>query len=115
VILAALVAFLVLAGALFMFVSALGLVRLPDLHSRMHSATKAGSLGVGCIFLAAALHFGDRTVSTRAALVVLLVFLTAPVAAHMIARAAYIAGHGGPSGERQRPRAGEGDRVADRD
>lgn len=118
-ILATLVALLLLAGALFITVAAVGLLRLPDLLTRMHSATKAGSLGVGFILTAAALHSGDVAAATRAILVLLLVFLTAPVAAHMIARAAHIAGSGHaagdvagwPGGQRQpraAPPAGEG-------
>lgn len=81
-------AFLV-AGALFAFFAALGLVRMPDLFIRMHSATKAGTLGVGLIMVAVAIHFGEFGIVVRALAGVAFLILTAPVAAHLIGRAAY--------------------------
>ena len=59
---------------------------------RMQASTKASTLGVGCLLLGAALHFQDLGVTTRAVLVIGFFFLTAPVGAHMIARAAYAVG-----------------------
>lgn len=84
--------FLLLVGAAFSFVAALGIVRMPDLFTRMQAAAKTGTLGVGCAILAVAAYFGDIGVTTRAGLVILFLFLTAPIAAHMIARAGYISG-----------------------
>lgn len=78
-----------IAGGGFAVLAAAGIVRLPDLYTRMQAATKASSLGVACIMVAAALHFGDLGVTTRSALVIAFLWLTAPVAAHMIGRAAY--------------------------
>ncbi|MBA2667586.1 MAG: monovalent cation/H(+) antiporter subunit G [Trueperaceae bacterium] len=83
---------LILAGAFFVLVSALGLLRLPDLFMRMHAATKAGTLGAGLVLFAAALFFGELAVSIKAAVVFLFLLLTAPVAAHVLGRAAYYAG-----------------------
>jgi multicomponent Na+:H+ antiporter subunit G len=88
----ALASLLLVVGALAMLLAALGLVRLPDLYTRMQAATKAGALGGACAMVAVALHFGDLGVATRAAVVVAFVFFTAPVSAHLIARAAYMAG-----------------------
>jgi multicomponent Na+:H+ antiporter subunit G len=79
-------------AAAFAFLAALGLLRLPDLYTRMQAATKAGSLGAGLILLATALHFGTLGTTARALLVAFFVFLTAPVAAHAIGRAAYTIG-----------------------
>ena len=79
-------------GAVLMLLAALGVVRMPDLFSRMQAATKASTLGVGCMMLAVAVHFADLAVTTRAVLIVAFVFLTAPVSAHMIGRAAYYVG-----------------------
>jgi len=79
-------------GALFIVVASLGVLRLPDLYMRMSAATKATTLGVGCLLTAAAVHFADLTVTSRAAAVILFVLSTAPVAAHMIGRAAYFSG-----------------------
>jgi len=83
---------LLLAGAIFSFIAALGIFRMPDLFTRMHAAAKTGTLGVGLVLLALALHFWEIGIATRAGLVILFLFLTAPIAAHMIARAGYISG-----------------------
>jgi multicomponent Na+:H+ antiporter subunit G len=85
-------AVLLVAGGAVMLLAGVGVVRMPDLFSRMQAATKASSLGVGCLVLAGAVHFGDLAVAARAVLVIAFVFLTAPVAAHLIARAAYADG-----------------------
>jgi len=83
---------LIVVGGAFMLLGGVGVVRLPDLFMRMQAATKAATLGAGCMLLAVAVHFGDLTIVARALLVTAFVFLTAPVAAHMIARAAYSVG-----------------------
>lgn len=83
---------LILVGATFMLLAAVGVARLPDLFMRMHSSTKSATLGAGCIMLGAALHFGDFAIAARALAVVVFLFVTAPVAAHMIGRAAYLSG-----------------------
>lgn len=87
-----LTSFLMLAGASFSLIAAIGIVRMPDLYTRMQAAAKTATLGVGCTILAVAIHFGDIGVTTQAALVIIFLFLTAPVAAHMISRAGYISG-----------------------
>ncbi len=81
--------FLIL-GAGFMFSAALALVRFPDLFTRMHSTSKAGSLGLGCILVGVALAYPTPIVIAKCVMVLLFVFLTTPVAAHMIVRAAYL-------------------------
>lgn len=83
---------LLLLGGAFGFLAALGMVRLPDTIIRMHAATKAGTLGCGCILLAVALYFPDTPTTLRAVGAILLIFLTAPIAAHLIGRAAYRSG-----------------------
>jgi multicomponent Na+:H+ antiporter subunit G len=83
---------LVLVGGAFVLLAGVGVVRLPDLFTRMQAATKGATLGAGCLLLAVAAHFRTTDVAARAVLVVLFVFLTAPVAAHLIARAAYAVG-----------------------
>ncbi|MDI5893000.1 monovalent cation/H(+) antiporter subunit G [Halomonas rhizosphaerae] len=83
---------LILAGAIFMFLAALGVVRLPDLLTRMHATTKAATLGATLIMLAVALHFGQVAVVARAFGVILFIMMTAPVAAHVIGRAGYFVG-----------------------
>jgi multicomponent Na+:H+ antiporter subunit G len=83
---------LIIAGAFFMLVSALGVLRLPDLFMRMHAATKAGTLGAALVLFAAALLSGQLSVSIKAVVVFLFLLLTAPVAAHVLGRAAYYGG-----------------------
>jgi multicomponent Na+:H+ antiporter subunit G len=80
---------LIVVGAGFMLLAAVGLVRMPDLFTRMHATTKSTTLGVGCLMLGVAVHFGDLAIAARALAIVAFVFITAPVAGHMVARAAY--------------------------
>ncbi len=87
-----LTATLVLAGGLFGFIAALGMLRLPDMITRMHASTKAGTLGAGLILAAVAIHFMEVGITLRAAAAILFLLLTAPVAAHVIGRAAYRCG-----------------------
>jgi multicomponent Na+:H+ antiporter subunit G len=82
----------VVLGVIFALLSAAGILRMPDVYTRLQVATKASSLGVGLLMLGVAVHFGDLGVTVRALLVVAFIFLTAPVSAHLIGRAAYIAG-----------------------
>lgn len=83
---------LLLMGAIALLLAALGVARLPDVYMRMQAATKAASLGIVCIMLAAAFHFGEVSVVARALATILFFFLTTPVTAHLIARAAYVIG-----------------------
>ena len=83
---------LLLIGATFALLAGVGILRMPDLFTRMQASTKASTLGIGCILGAVAVHFGELAITTRALATMLFVFLTAPIAAHMIARAAYFVG-----------------------
>ncbi len=87
-----LVGILALIGALFAAVAAFGIIRMPDLYQRMQSSTKAGTLGVACVILAAALHFREAIPVAEGTLVILFLFGTAPIASILIARAAYVMG-----------------------
>lgn len=86
------VSILLLAGAAFMVLAAVGILRLPDLPTRMHASTKAGALGAMLIMGGVAVHFADSAVSVRAIAFIVFVLLTAPVAAHVIGRAGYFTG-----------------------
>lgn len=81
---------LLVFGTLFSLLGGLGVLRLPDVYTRLSATSKTATLGVSCILLAGAIHFHDAGVSARALVTVAFVFLTAPVAAHTIGRAAYI-------------------------
>jgi len=83
---------LLLIGSFFMLLAGLGLFRLPDIFMRMQAATKASTLGVACILLAVSIHFQELAITIRAILIIAFFFLTAPIGAHMLARAAYAVG-----------------------
>ncbi len=86
-------ALLVLLGASFMLLAAIGVMRLPDVWMRMHASTKSATFGIGCMTLAlGAAHLHDLGVVMRSIIIIGFVFQTAPVAAHMIGRAAYLVG-----------------------
>ena len=84
---------LVVAGSLFTLTAAIGLLRLPDLYTRMHAASKAGTIGSCAMLLALALHGGDFAITTRALAGILFFLLTAPISAHLLAKAAHSAGY----------------------
>lgn len=85
-----LLSLLVLAGALLTFIGSLGLIRLRDFYSRLHAPTKATTLGVGSLLLASALYFSThgQGVSLHEVLVTVFLFITAPVSAHLLSKAA---------------------------
>ena len=84
---------LLVAGSLFALVAAIGIVRLPDLYTRMHAASKAGTVGSGLLLLAAGIYSGDLAILVRAVAGFVFFLLTAPVAAHLLAKAAHQTGH----------------------
>ena len=87
-----LAAALMLAGVATAFLAALGVLRMPDVLTRLSATSKASTLVKMCIFLALAIAFDDLGVATRAIAAVAFVFLTAPLAAHAIGRAAFALG-----------------------
>jgi multicomponent Na+:H+ antiporter subunit G len=87
-----LTALLLLSGSFFALVSAVGVFRFPDLFTRMHASSKAGTLGGGLIMTALAIHFQDPRVTIETLLIISFIISTAPIAAHVIARAAYMTG-----------------------
>ena len=87
-----LAAILVLAGAGFSLIAAVGVLRLPDLYTRLHAASKAGAIGAGLIFLGVAVASLDGAVVLRALLGIVFLLLSTPVSAHLLARAAFRSG-----------------------
>lgn len=79
----------IIAGVLFILIASIGLLRLQDFYIRMSAITKAGTMGVGLIAAGIAIHFNDLEISIRAFVIISFMLLTSPVAAHIIARAAY--------------------------
>lgn len=82
-------AFLITGGSLLVLIASIGLVRMPDLLTRMHALTKAGTLGFGMVFLGAGLYFWSLDVLTKVIIGIAFISLSAPVGAHAIARSAY--------------------------
>jgi multicomponent Na+:H+ antiporter subunit G len=83
---------LMVIGAIFLLLAAVGVLRMPDLFTRMQPATKGTTMGIACTLLAVAVHFGDSSMTTRALATIAFFFLTAPVTAHLIGRASYFVG-----------------------
>jgi len=71
-----------------------GLLVLPDVFQRMHAMTKAGTLGISSLVIGVALHHGDAATTLPAILIIGFFVITAPIAGHMIGRAAYHRGAG---------------------
>lgn len=83
---------LVVLGAMFSCLAALGILRFPDVYTRLHAASKAGLLGLGLVFLAVALASADPWIALRAILGAGFLVLTTPLAAHLLANAALKSG-----------------------
>ncbi len=83
---------LVLIGSIFIFIASVGLLRMPDLFVRMHATTKAGTLGVALILLGVSVHYHQFSLTLEALLTLFFIFVTTPVAYHLIGRAAYLSG-----------------------
>ncbi|WPR74803.1 monovalent cation/H(+) antiporter subunit G [Algoriphagus sp. NG3] len=79
-------------GALFILLAAVGIVKMPDLYLRISVTTKAATLGIGLILLAAGIYFADTAILVRVIAIIVFMLLTAPVGAHMIGRASYFTG-----------------------
>ena len=104
------VSFFLLTGAGFALVGSIGLVRLPDFFSRLHGPTKSTTLGVGGMLIASATHFSAGLgTSLHEVLVTMFLFMTAPVSAHLLCKAALhlnvptvTEGYGKPDGDDRR-------------
>lgn len=81
-----------LAGGFFCAVGAIGLLRMPDFYTRMHAASVTDTLGAGLILLGLMLQAGPTLVTAKLAMVGLLLFFSAPVAAHALTKAAMTRG-----------------------
>ena len=82
-------AFFLIAGSFFIFVASFGMLRFPDIYTRMHAASKSISLGIGTLLIGAIIHFATILIILKAIAVVIFIFMTMPVAAQMISRVAY--------------------------
>ncbi|MEW6523360.1 MAG: monovalent cation/H(+) antiporter subunit G [Bacillota bacterium] len=82
-----------LCGGIFFFtVGAIGLIRLPDVFTRIHATTKCDTLGAGLILVGLVIHEGFTAPSLKVVMVLLFLWLTNPAASHLLARAVYRSG-----------------------
>jgi len=79
----------IIIGTAFLMIASLGMLRLPDFYARIHASTKAATLGLALLLIALAIGLRDRPVITKALLAMAFICATAPVGAHILARAAY--------------------------
>lgn len=80
------------SGGLFCVIGAVGLIRMPDLYTRMHAASVTDTLGAGLILLGLILQAGLTLVMAKLLIVGLLILVTSPTATHALARAAFLRG-----------------------
>jgi multicomponent Na+:H+ antiporter subunit G len=92
VIIEIIVSVLIVCASIFMMLAAIGIVKFPDLPTRMHATTKSAVLAICLIMVAVAIYFGQTEITARVIAIISFVLITAPVAAHAIGRAAYFAG-----------------------
>lgn len=74
-------------GVLVMLISMVGILRLPDVYTRMHAASKASTIGISCLMIAAGIYYPDYL--SRMIVLVVLFFITSPISTATMARAAY--------------------------
>ncbi|KAB2913275.1 MAG: monovalent cation/H(+) antiporter subunit G [Hyphomicrobiaceae bacterium] len=79
---------LILAGGFFTIVGAIGLVRMPDVYTRMHAASVTDTLGAGLLLLGFMLQAGPSLVLLKLVFLFVLFFFVSPVATHAVANAA---------------------------
>jgi multicomponent Na+:H+ antiporter subunit G len=80
------------AGVAFCVVGAIGLIRMPDLYTRMHAASVTDTLGAGLILLGLVFQAGFTLVTAKLLMIGMLLLLTSPTATHALARAAFVRG-----------------------
>ncbi|NLV17767.1 MAG: Na+/H+ antiporter subunit G [Syntrophomonadaceae bacterium] len=88
------IALIILTGTIFGFLSSIGFIRLPDVYNRAHALSKSSTLGVLFVLLGTFLFFlfEEGYFSIKLFLGIFFVFLTSPVATHVICRSAYCSG-----------------------
>lgn len=87
-----------LLGVAFVVVAAAGIVRMEDVFTRLHAASKAAPFGATLVLVGVAVASGSADVVVRVVVICLFLLMTAPIAAHVIGRAAYLE-HGAPGPE----------------
>lgn len=86
------VGILAFSGTMFVLLAAVGLLRMPDTYLRISVTTKAATLGIGLLLLAAVVYFHETSITTKVLAIILFIILTAPVSGHLIGRTSYFSG-----------------------
>lgn len=86
------ISLLLILAAIVILLASIGLLRMPDLPTRMHTTTKSGVLGILLIMIAVALHFSRLDITVLVIVIIIFTLVTAPIAAHAIGRAGYLSG-----------------------
>lgn len=79
-------------GAIFILIASFGIFKMPDFYSRLSVTIKAATMGIGCILVAAVLHFSEFSVTSKAIAIMFFLFITSPVAGFLISKVAYKTG-----------------------
>lgn len=87
-----LVAILATVGSLFALIASIGILRMPDFYSQLSITVKAATMGMGTILFSAAIFFNDFPITSKSMAIVFFLLITAPIAGHIISKAAYIIG-----------------------
>ncbi len=83
---------LALFGTLFVFFAAVGMLRMRDTYLRISVTTKAATLGIGLLLVGSAVHSYELAITAKVFAIILFLFLTAPVSAHLVGRTSYFSG-----------------------
>lgn len=86
------VGILAFLGTVFVFLAAVGMVRMPDTYLRISVTTKAATLGIGLLLIAGAIYSNELAITAKIMAIILFLLLTAPVSAHLIGRTSYFSG-----------------------
>lgn len=82
-------AFFIISGVFFFLVSTVGLLRLPDVYTRLHATSKGDTLGAGLSLIGVILYLGWTLTSLKLLMVIIFIWITSPTASHLIGKAAY--------------------------
>ena len=77
-------------GSFIVLLAGIGLVKMPDIYTRMSATSKASTLGVSVVLITTGFFFGTTGIITRTLLIVVFLMITAPVASHLLGKAAYL-------------------------
>lgn len=81
-----LISFCLISGAFFMLVASIGIVRFPDIYTRMHALAKAATMGIALLTIAVAIYYDNVTITSLVIGINIFLLLTAPIATHILGK-----------------------------